>query len=190
MNERREKLLELYNEYKDCAKCPLHEYRVNMVFGKGNPDAGIMLIGEAPGREEDLEGAPFVGKSGKDLFEAFSKMGIDRKDIFVTNMVKCRPVNNRAPDTKEINICSELLKKQIDIISPDIIVIVGKVALDSLLVGHKISEVSGKFIIAGNRILFFLIHPAALFRNGKLKPAFDRSIINLKNILDCLIRRS
>lgn len=181
---KRKKLLELYNEYKDCEKCLLHKVRVNFVFGKGNPDNRIMLIGEAPGSEEDIEGFPFVGKSGSDLFSALGSVGIKKTDVFTTNIIKCRPTGNSDPSEEEIEACNELLYNQIKIIDPNIIILVGKIALDSFFSGLKITEVCGRYIVNAGKIWFFLIHPAALFRNGKLKPRFDSGIKNLKQLLD------
>jgi uracil-DNA glycosylase family 4 len=159
---KKELLNKLNEKFANCLKCPLSQNRNKIIFGSGNYDAKIMFIGEAPGAKEDLEGEPFVGKSGKFLREQMLRHSIDINQIFITNIVKCRPPKNRLPSAKESNICTALLLlPQIDIIKPEIIVTVGK---------H--SEQQLKRILSCEKESIFKIihlpHPAYIIRNPKL----------------------
>jgi len=121
-------LKELYEKVKDCKNCPLHRTRTNLVFGEGSPEATLMFVGEAPGKEEDLQGRPFVGAAGKLLRETIKNLGISEKKIYIANILKCRPPQNRDPKPEEIARCIPYLKKQIEIIKPRIICTLGKFA--------------------------------------------------------------
>lgn len=167
-------LNKLYAPYLKCVQCPLGKQgRTNVVFGEGNPDTKIMFIGEGPGQDEDKLGRPFVGRSGKLLDKIFELTNITRKDIFITNVVKCRPPNNRKPLEKEINICTNLfLFNQIKIIKPSVICTLGATALQGILNNYeiKISQVRGRPIVADNLpdyIIMPTYHPAYILRNPK-----------------------
>ena len=132
---------DLKEKLQNCKGCPLCSTRTNVVFSDGNPNADIMLIGEAPGADEDRLGVPFVGRAGKLLDEFFKKAGIDRqKDVYICNTLKCRPPNNRKPESSEKKACAPYLKQQIDAVNPKIIILCGATALESFIKGLSISK--------------------------------------------------
>ena len=138
---------EIKEKIKDCNKCKLCKTRTNIVLGSGNANAKIMLIGEGPGADEDREGLPFVGKAGKLMNFALEGIGIDRNNLYITNIVKCRPPQNRDPEADEIEACIEYVKNQIQVIKPKIIVLLGKIALQNILgPEYKITSSRGKWI--------------------------------------------
>ena len=170
--ENEQKLKQLYEQYENCNKCPLHKQgRKNIVFGQGNPNAKLMLIGEGPGYYEDIQGVPFVGRSGQLLNKILTAMKLTRKDIFISNVVKCRPPSNRTPLADEINICKNLiLFKEIEIIQPKIICSLGACATQALLGNDfRISKSRGTFFKFNNRLLMPTFHPAYLLRNPHAK---------------------
>lgn len=161
---------QLYAPYRKCMQCPLGGLgRTNVVFGDGNPDARLMLVGEGPGREEDEQGKPFVGRSGKLLNRIFEAIGIKRNDVFITNIVKCRPPNNRKPLPNETKICKNLLLiNQIKIIRPKVICTLGSAALEGLLEQEvKITKVRGRQQIFEGIPVIPAYHPAYVLRNPK-----------------------
>ncbi|CAN5204768.1 type-4 uracil-DNA glycosylase [soil metagenome] len=167
-------LNKLYAPYTNCTACPLGMLgRTNVVFGDGNPDAQLMFIGEAPGKDEDRLGKPFVGRSGKLLTKILELAQIQRPDVFISNVVKCRPPSNRKPMEKEASICTNLLLfNQIKIIRPHVICTLGASALQGLLNNYeiKISQVRGKPIVSEiipNTIILPTFHPAYILRNPK-----------------------
>jgi uracil-DNA glycosylase family 4 len=169
----------LREEIGDCRRCGLSHGRSNIVFGEGDPNARIMFIGEGPGREEDIQARPFVGDAGQLLTKLIEKMGFNRSDVFIANIVKCRPPMNRDPHDDEMRTCSPLLRKQVDIVSPEIIVSLGKIATFCLMgksgpmSGFSIMRTRGKFFeyeSCGRRIpVMPTFHPAYLLRNPKDK---------------------
>lgn len=167
---KQELLNKLYEPYKKCQECPLGSLgRVNVVFGSGNPDARLLFIGEGPGIEEDRQGKPFVGRSGKLLDQLFEAVGIVRSEVFITNIVKCRPPNNRKPMPIEINTCTQLLLfKQLQIIRPNVICTLGATALEGLL-GQpvKITHQRGSVIQFKTIPVLPTYHPAYILRNPK-----------------------
>src|SRR3989337_4398913 len=171
MNQKESKSLllqKLYAPYKECASCPLElQTKHNFVCGYGNPEAQLMLIGEAPGQHEDEQGVPFVGKSGMLLTKALACLGIDRKDIFITNSVKCRPPQNRKPTPQESKTYKNLfLLKEIEIIRPKVICTLGATALESLLESPtKMNAIHGKELSFNGTILIPTFHPAYLFHD-------------------------
>ncbi len=177
---------DLHNLYQACTACPLGTMgRQRIVFGSGNPDAKLMLIGEAPGREEDEQGEPFVGRSGKLLTTALANAGIDRSEIFITNIVKCRPPNNRMPKPTETFTCKKLLLfNQISIIQPHIIVPVGACALKSFINIEqqklKLSQLHGQPFQSNNILVVPFYHPAYILRNRSKMSDFLSDINNLK----------
>lgn len=176
MNKKQAKdvlLSALYAPYQKCTLCPLGSLgRKKVVFGSGNPDAQILLIGEAPGKEEDEQGLPFVGRSGKLLTKILHSIGIERHDIYISNIVKCRPPENRAPFQDEISLCKKLLlKKQIKIINPQVICTLGSVALNALLEQKTpLSKMRGLFTFYQNIPVLPTYHPAYILRNSKKTP--------------------
>ena len=144
--------------------------------GEGSCSAKVMLVGEAPGRQEDLEGKPFVGYSGRILDSALSKAGIKRSDIFITNVVKCRPPNNRRPQSNELIACMGHLERQISLVSPQIICILGNTAYRSLLGGKSIVADRGKIIEKGGKRYFLTVHPASTIYNRSLRSALESDL--------------
>ena len=169
-----------------CVKCSLSKTRTNAVPGKGNPKAEILFIGEAPGRNEDLKGEPFVGSAGKILSEALESSGLSRDDVYITNVVKCRPQNNRIPLQEEKDACNQYLEKELEIIKPKIICIMGNTAYGSLLSGNSITKNRGKMIEKDGRRYFLTIHPAAVIYNQELKSVLKDDIKTLVELLDRL----
>lgn len=180
------RLEDIENEIKKCRKCRLWKYRKNAVAGEGNANAELMFIGEAPGKNEDEQGKPFVGKAGQFLNEVLKENGIKRNNVYITNVVKCRPPNNRDPLPDEINACSPYLEKQIDLIRPKIIVTLGRFAAYFILnlYGFKFESMSlmhGKvFHSPINKIkILVTYHPAACIYNPALKKVFSNDIKKL-----------
>ncbi len=161
---------ELKTEILSCRKCELSKTRNHVVFGEGNPEAEILIIGEGPGAEEDNTGKPFVGRSGKLLDKILEAAGFNRTEhVFIANIVKCRPPNNRPPLPEERKACMPYLDKQIEMINPKIIILLGATALSMIDANAKITKVRGKWIIWNNRLIMPTFHPSALLRNPNLK---------------------
>jgi DNA polymerase len=160
----------LRNEIGDCQRCKLSKKRNNIVFGEGRADAGLMFIGEGPGRDEDLQARPFVGDAGKLLTKMIVKLGFKREKVYIANIVKCRPPFNRNPEADEISTCKPFLEKQIEIIRPVVIVCLGAVAAHSLLgIKVPISRLRGKFVQYNGIQVMPTFHPAYLMRNPRDK---------------------
>ena len=176
---------------KNCKKCKLHETRINTVFGDGSTNAKVMIIGEAPGKDEDISGKPFVGRAGKLLTEILSSINLERKDIFITNTVKCRPPENRNPHDDEIKSCSGYLDEQIKLINPKVIVLLGKIAANRILnIDEPISNLRGKkyFIKENNIPIIVFYHPAYLLRSPLQKSKVWEDLKFMDNIIanhDC-----
>lgn len=158
-------------EMKNCSRCPLEKSRKNLVFGDGNPDARIVFVGEAPGADEDEQGLPFVGRAGQLLTDIIVKgMRISRKDVYICNILKCRPPGNRNPLPEEIKHCEPFLKKQLQIISPEMICALGTFAAKTLLkTDIPISALRGRFHLYEGIKLMPTYHPAYLLRNPSAK---------------------
>ena len=166
----------LKEEVNHCSKCVLSKTRTNAVFGEGFNQAEIMCIGEGPGYYEDLQGRPFVGKSGQLLDKILAACGFNRKEhVFIGNIVKCRPPNNRDPLPDERESCLPYLYKQIEYINPKIIILLGATALKGLIDPNaRITKVRGEWMEWNNRLVMPTFHPSALLRNEKLKrPAWE-----------------
>lgn len=163
------KLLEQINQKEviGCIKCPLHKGRTKTVFGEGNPDADLMFIGEGPGEQEDLTGRPFVGRSGQLLDKMIASINLKRSDVYIANLVKCRPPKNRAPTVSEVVACNSYLKRQIEIINPRIIVTLGLSASGFILqLPEPMKVIHGRlFPLEGDRFVVPIYHPAYLLRN-------------------------
>jgi len=163
-------LNELFDLTKECKNCRLGELRNNYVFGEGNFNAKVVVIGEAPGAEEDAQGRPFVGRSGQLLDKILSAIKFNREDVFICNIVKCRPPSNREPQQDEISSCLPILMRQIQLIKPRIILMLGRVAANVLLENKQsMSAMRGKIIKWQNIDVFVTYHPAALLRNPNWK---------------------
>ena len=166
-----------------CTKCELCKTRTNAVPGKGNFQSDVIFVGEAPGRNEDKHGEPFVGVAGKKLSFALEEAGISRDEVYITNIVKCRPPNNRVPNTSERNTCQEYLKEEISIIKPKIICILGNTAFNSILGGSEITKFRGKVVRKDNQLYFLTIHPAATIYNQKLINVLKSDIVKLFKLI-------
>ncbi|MEA1878559.1 MAG: uracil-DNA glycosylase [Bacteroidota bacterium] len=163
--------LKMSQEVSNCTLCELHTKRKNAVFGMGNPYAEIMIIGEGPGHEEDLQGVPFVGKSGQLLDKILSACGFTREEhVYIANIVKCRPPQNRDPKPEERDACLPWLFKQISIIRPRILVLLGATAVKGLIDPEaRITKIRGKWMEWENFLVMPTYHPSALLRNPQLK---------------------
>lgn len=162
----------LKNEILNCKACDLYKTRHNPIWGEGNFDAEIMVIGEAPGADEDRIGRPFVGKSGQLLNKIFTACGFTREQhIFISNIVKCRPPLNRVPSEEEVKACFPILLKQIELVNPKIIIPLGVIALKRLFNNPnlRITKVRGQWLDWNNRLVMPVFHPSALLRNPDLK---------------------
>ena len=154
----------------NCTKCRLHEGRNKFVFGVGNPAADVMFVGEGPGHDEDMKGEPFVGRAGQLLDKILAAIKFDRKQIYIANIVKCRPPNNRDPQPDEMSECLPYLKQQIEIINPRFICCLGRVAAQALLgVTTPLGKMRGRFMDFEGRKLMVTYHPAALLRFPQYK---------------------
>jgi len=165
------RLLEgIRTELGDCKRCKLHSYRKNIVFGSGNPEAQLVFVGEGPGGDEDIQGKPFVGRAGQLLTKIINSINLAREDVYIANIIKCRPPQNRNPEPDEIKACKPFLIKQLDAIKPKIICALGTFASQTLLeTGEKISSLRGRFIPYRNSRLIATFHPAFLLRNPQRK---------------------
>jgi len=172
-----ENMEDLKQSCKDCKKCKLCLTRKNVVFGVGNEKSEIMFIGEGPGGDEDTQGEPFVGKAGQLMNKAFDVVGIKREEVYIANVVKCRPPNNRDPEEDEIKACMDYLRNQVMIIKPKIIVLLGRIALQNILgKEYKITSARGKWIEKKGIKYLPTWHPAALLRDETKKIEFLRDL--------------
>jgi uracil-DNA glycosylase len=161
---------ELRNIVIACEKCRLSKSRTQVVYGVGNPSADLMFIGEAPGRDEDIQGEPFVGRAGQLLTDIIKAMGLGRDDVYIANVVKCRPPENRNPEQDELDACRPHIRRQIEIIQPRIIVTLGRFALQSLTEkGYAISSVRGQWLDYNGIKVMPTYHPAYLLRTPSAK---------------------
>ena len=168
---------ELEESIKNCEKCKLCKTRKNIVFGSGNREANIMFIGEGPGADEDEMGMPFVGKAGKLMDKAFEGVGIDREKVYIANIVKCRPPNNRNPEEDECEACMNYLRNQVILVKPEIIVLLGSVALKHILgKEYGITASRGKWIEKKGIKYMPTWHPAALLRDEGKKIDFIKDL--------------
>jgi len=168
-------LEELYEAVCGCKRCQLGSLRKNFVFGEGNPDADIMFIGEAPGADEDAQGIPFVGRAGRFLTQMIEAIKLHRKDIFIANILKCRPPGNRDPRPEEIEMCEPILIRQVEIIKPQFICALGRISGQTLLrTNATLGSLRGRVHNYHGVKLIVTYHPAALLRNYKWKrPAWE-----------------
>ncbi len=162
-----ETLENIKGELEKCILCPLGDARTNLVFGVGNPKSRLVFVGEAPGRDEDLQGIPFVGKAGELLTNMIQRMGLTREDVYICNVLKCRPPGNRNPLPSEIETCQPFLLRQLRVIGPDVIVALGTFAAQTLLeTKEPISKLRGRFHDYHGIPLMPTFHPSFLLRNG------------------------
>jgi len=172
------------DEVRGCPKCELARGRTHAVPGEGNPNARIMFIGEAPGHHEDQQGKPFVGNSGQFLTTLIEKAGLKREDVFITNIVKCRPPSNRDPLPDEIDICtSNYLERQIEAIDPEVIVTLGRFSMSRYFPGERISKIHGQAKMVGGRLIVPMYHPAAALHQGNLRATLEDDFGKLPRML-------
>ena len=168
----------------DCTRCKLHKGRTKIVFGTGNPNADLMFVGEGPGRDEDLSGEPFVGRAGKLLTDMIKAMGLQREDVYIANVVKCRPPENRLPERDEIATCSPYLMRQIDTIKPKVICTLGSCSAQTLLqTAQGISKLRGEWFDFRGTKLMPTYHPAYLLRNPAAKPEVWKDLQKVMAVL-------
>ena len=173
---------ELEESIIKCTKCKLCENRTNIVFGEGKKDTKIMFIGEGPGADEDKDGIPFVGKAGKLMDQALIGLGIKREELYITNIVKCRPPSNRNPEQDELEACLNYLRNQVILIKPQIIVLLGSIALKNILGNeYSITSSRGKWIERKGIYYMPTWHPAALLRDENKKIEFWRDLKEVKD---------
>jgi DNA polymerase len=170
-------------EVRVCPKCELSRTRTNAVPGEGNPHARIMFIGEAPGWHEDQQGKPFVGAAGKFLNELLAIAGLKREDVFITNVVKCRPPGNRDPLPDEIAACAPYLERQIAAINPEVIVTLGRFSMGRWFPGERISKIHGQPKQVDGRMIVPMYHPAAALHQAALRGAIEDDFAKLPKIL-------
>lgn len=180
----------LREEILRCTRCELSRSRHHVIFGEGNKNAGIFIIGEAPGRDEDLQGRPFIGKSGQLLDRILDVCGFNRKDhVFISNIVRCRPPDNRVPTPMEASVCMPWLLKQIELINPKILIFLGATAL-KYMTGQelKITQTRGNWLDWNGRVAMPVYHPAALLRDPNLKrdtwEDFKKIVFKYRELID------
>lgn len=177
-------LAQIANEVSVCTKCTLHESRKKSVAGEGAADAEIMFIGEGPGFHENEQGRPFVGASGKFLDQLLAQAELTRADVFICNVVKCRPPENRDPHPDELSACDEYLEAQIQAINPSIIVTLGRISMGKFFGNVKISAVHGQMQKVGERFVIPMFHPAAALHQPPLKPSILADFAKLPSQLN------
>ncbi len=183
------RLAQISAELGECTRCNLHAGRTNIVFGVGNPDANLMFVGEAPGRDEDLRGEPFVGRAGQLLTKIIKAIDLNREDVYIANVIKCRPPRNRNPTPEEIGTCEPFLVAQVDAIKPKVIVALGAFAVRTLLgVDVAISKVRGKVHDYRGSKLIPTFHPAYLLRSPDKKREVWEDMKKVSAILSSTVR--
>jgi len=183
-------LLKVRSDLGECTRCKLHSTRNKIVFGDGNPKADLVFVGEGPGHDEDLQGLPFVGRAGKLLTQMIEAMGLQRRDVYICNVVKCRPPENRLPDRDEISTCSPFLLRQIDVIAPKVIVCLGACAAQTLLATNRgISHFRGQWLEFRGRRLLATYHPAYLLRNPAAKSEVWKDLQKVMAVLGLEVKK-
>ena len=167
-----------------CTRCTLSQKRTNAVPGEGSRSADVVFVGEGPGFHEDQQGRPFVGPAGRLLDELLASVGLDRKDVYITNMIKCRPPNNRDPLPGEIEACKPYLDEQIEMIAPKVIVALGRYSFSKFFPDEPIGKARGKPRRWNGLIVYPMYHPAAALRNGSLRAALERDFQSLLPLLE------
>lgn len=174
----------LYKECDECRSCSLCETKTNTVFGSGNQNADIMFIGEAPGENEDLQGLPFVGASGRLLDKYLDAVGLKREDVYIANILKCRPPKNRDPKPEEEDACIGFLRRQLELIHPKLIVCLGRIsAMRIIKPDFKITVEHGKWFKKGDYLICAVYHPSALLRDPRKRDDMMRDFVMLKEKL-------
>ncbi len=173
----------LYEEIADCPACVLARTRTRTVPGSGPVTCDLMFIGEAPGQREDELGLPFVGRSGQFLDELLASIGRSRVDVYVTNVVKCRPPANRDPNLDEIAACSDYLARQIELVAPRVIATLGRFSMANWFPGERISQIHGRAVQRDGRWIVPMYHPAAALRDGSLRAVMKQDFAQIPALL-------
>ncbi|HDD62050.1 MAG: uracil-DNA glycosylase [Chloroflexota bacterium] len=176
-------LKKIADAVSDCKKCDLCHSRDKGVPGEGPPDAEIMFIGEGPGFHENMQGRPFVGAAGNLLVELLSAIGMNREQVFITNVVKCRPPGNRDPQPEELQACNPYLEKQIQIINPKVIVTLGRFSMARFIQQAKISDVHGQPVKVNGMLVVPFFHPAAALHRPSLRPVVEKDFAKLPDLI-------
>ena len=179
-------LADLAHRVSSCTDCPLHTGRTNAVPGEGPADSEILFIGEGPGFHEDRQGRPFVGPAGNFLEDLLQSIGMTREQVFIANMVKCRPPDNRDPTPGEITSCAKYLDRQIELLDPLLIVTLGRFSTSKFLPGQGISRVRGRLRSVNGRHVFPIMHPAAGLRRQEMRAAIEEDFAKIPGLLDVL----
>ncbi len=183
-------LKELEQKINTCLKCPLGKTRTKFVFGVGNPNAELMFVGEAPGADEDIQGIPFVGRAGQLLTKTLASLNIRRSEVYICNILKCRPPNNRKPFAAEMDKCKPYLLKQIELVAPKLIVALGATAVEGLFnTTARMAALRGKVLKFQDRPVVITYHPAALLRNPGLENYFRSDLQFALEILNRLTNK-
>ncbi|MCH8831304.1 MAG: uracil-DNA glycosylase [Chloroflexi bacterium] len=169
---------------RQCSDCELGRGRKNAVPGEGSPDADLMIIGEGPGAQEDLLGRPFVGRAGQFLDELLGYIGLKREDVFIANMVKCRPPENRDPLPAEVSACNKYLERQIELLDPLLIVTLGRVSLARFFPGESMTRARGKVREKDGRFIYPVMHPAAALYRQEVRPGIIEDFKAIPGVLD------
>jgi len=169
---------------RQCSDCELGRGRKNAVPGEGSPDADLMIIGEGPGAQEDLLGRPFVGRAGQFLDELLGYIGLKREDVFIANMVKCRPPENRDPLPAEVSACDKYLERQIELLEPLLIVTLGRVSLARFFPGESMTRARGKVREKDGRFIYPVMHPAAALYRQEVRPGIIEDFKAIPKVLD------
>jgi len=177
-------LTDLYKEIALCRKCEIARHRTMVVPGEGAENADIMFIGEAPGFNEDQQGRPFVGAAGQFLEELLASINLTRQQVYIANVIKCRPPNNRDPLPIEISNCQPWLERQIQLLSPKIIVTLGRYSMAKYFPGKSISKIHGTFQVVNGLTYFAMYHPAAALHQGNLRSDIIKDIQKLPGLLN------
>ncbi len=171
---------ELEEKCKNCKKCPLGETKTNTVFGCGNKNAKLMFIGEAPGEKEDLSGTPFVGRAGQLFDKYLEAVGIDREEVYIANMLKCRPPKNRDPQGDEQDMCIEYLREQVKLVKPGLIVCLGRISAMRLIrPDYKITKEHGEWVKNGDYLMTAVYHPSLLLRDPRKKEDMLKDMLSV-----------
>lgn len=173
--------------YRNCTRCPLHQGRTQMVFGVGNPHSPLMIVGEGPGEQEDLQGEPFVGRAGQLLTKMLAAIGLRRQDVYITNIVKCRPPNNRTPFDEEMDACIPILRQQFAVIRPRLLLTLGAAATRAIIDRNaRITQIRGQWFERNGVRMMATYHPAYLLRNPAKKAEAWEDLKAVRAALDAL----
>lgn len=184
-DERIQTILRLEKDVRSCTLCRLCDCRIHAVPGEGTYSPQIVFVGEGPGAEEDRLGRPFVGRSGRFLDGMIESIGLRREDVFITNVVKCRPPDNRDPRPDEIAACSDYLEQQIELLAPRVVVTLGRFSMQRWFPGERITRIHGQVKeIAPGRVVLAMYHPAAALRNPQWREAFAADMRKLPGLLE------